>query len=87
MTYLEKAFMPRDLAFFYPFSTKLPLWQVSGDVLLILVISAAVIMNVKRWPYLFVGWFWYGIILLPVIGLIHVGIGKHQWLIVIVIFL
>jgi tetratricopeptide (TPR) repeat protein len=73
VTYLEKTFWPHDLAAFYPFSFQLPSWQVLGAVLLIIVISAAVIVSVKRLPYLFVGWLWYAIILLPVIGIIQSG--------------
>ena len=73
VNYILKTFMPRDLAIFYPFSDHLPIWQVSGAVLLIIVISAAVIVMAKRLPYLFVGWLWYAIILLPVIGIIPVG--------------
>jgi lipoprotein NlpI len=72
VTYLEKTFWPHDLAAFYPFSFQLPSWQVLGAVLLIIVISAAVIVSVKRLPYLFVGWLWYAITLLPVIGIIQI---------------
>ncbi len=75
VTYLGKTFWPYDLAVFYPFSDQLPVWQVLGAALLILIISAAVIVTVKRLPYLFVGWFWYAITLLPVIGIVQVG--KH----------
>ena len=73
MTYLEKTFWPHDLAVIYPFSEQLPLWQVAGATLLILVISAAVIVAVKRLPYLFTGWLWYFVTILPVIGIIQVG--------------
>lgn len=73
VTYLEKTFWPHDLAVFYPFSDQLPVWQVLGAALLILVISVAVIVAVKRLPYLFIGWLWYAITLLPVIGIIQVG--------------
>jgi tetratricopeptide (TPR) repeat protein len=73
MTYLEKTFWPHDMAIFYPFPEQLPLWQVLGTTLLIIVISAAVIVMVKRLPYLFVGWLWYAITLLPVIKIVQVG--------------
>jgi len=73
VTYLEKTFWPHDLAVFYPFSDKLPLWQVFGATLLILVISSAAIVAAKRLPYLFAGWLWYVTTLLPVIGIIQVG--------------
>ena len=73
MTYLEKTFVPNHMAVFYPFSFQLPPWQVWGSVFLILFISVVVIMSMRRLPYLFTGWFWYAITLLPVIGIIPVG--------------
>jgi tetratricopeptide (TPR) repeat protein len=73
VTYLEKTFWPHDLAVFYPFSDQLPLWQVFGATLLIFVISSAVIVMVRRLPYLFVGWLWYAITIAPVIGIIPSG--------------
>jgi tetratricopeptide (TPR) repeat protein len=73
ITYLEKTFMPSDLAVFYPYPAQIPLWQVLGATLLILVISALVIGAAKRLPYLFVGWLWYAITLLPVIGIVQSG--------------
>ncbi|MCX5848919.1 MAG: tetratricopeptide repeat protein [Deltaproteobacteria bacterium] len=73
VTYLEKTFWPHDLAVFYPFLGHFPFWQVLGSVLLILVISAAVIVMVKRLPYLFFGWLWFAATIFPVIGVIQVG--------------
>ena len=73
VTYLGKIFWPYDLVVFYPFSDQLPIWQVLGASLLIIVISIAVIVMAKRLPYFFVGWLWYAITLLPVIGIIQVG--------------
>jgi len=73
VTYLEKTFWPHNLAVIYPFVDPIPLWQVSGAVLLIIIISAAVITMAKKSPYLLTGWLWYVIILLPVIGIIQVN--------------
>jgi hypothetical protein len=70
--YLEKTFWPHNLAVFYPFSTQIPLWQITGASLLIIIISATVIIMAKRLPYLFVGWLWYLIIIFPVIGIIQI---------------
>ncbi len=52
MTYLEKIFWPHDLAVVYPFSDQLPFWQIMGTALLIIFISVAVIVMVKRLPCL-----------------------------------
>lgn len=73
VTYLGKIFWPQNLAVFYPFPDQCPAWQVGGAVFLILAISAAVIIALKRLPYLFVGWLWYATTLLPVIGIIQIG--------------
>jgi tetratricopeptide (TPR) repeat protein len=71
VTYLEKTFWPHDMAVFYPFPAHIPLWQILGATLLILVISVAVIVMAKRLPYLFVGWMWFTITILPVTGIIY----------------
>ncbi len=71
--YLEKTFWPHDLAVFYPFPGQIPLWQISGAILFIFIISAAVIVKAKQLPHLLAGWLWYAITLLPVIGIIQVG--------------
>jgi regulator of sirC expression with transglutaminase-like and TPR domain len=73
VTYLEKTFWPHDMAIFYPFSDQIPLWQVLGASLLIIVISVAVIVMVKRLPYLFTGWMWSAITIAPVIGIIQIS--------------
>jgi protein O-mannosyl-transferase len=73
VTYLGKTFWPHDLSVLYPFSDQIPIWQVWGAILLIFVISAAIIAAAKHLPYLFVGWVWYSITVLPVIGIIQVG--------------
>ncbi|MGA2781720.1 MAG: tetratricopeptide repeat protein [Smithella sp.] len=74
MTYLGRTFWPHDMAAFYPFPAQIPTWQVIGASLLILIITVTVIVMMKRLPYLFVGWMWYAIIILPVIGIIQVSV-------------
>jgi len=75
VTYLVKMFWPQDLAMFYPFPEQLPLWQVAGAAFLVILTSIVVIVMAESLPSLLVGWFWYVITLLPVIGIIQVG--KH----------
>jgi tetratricopeptide (TPR) repeat protein len=73
MTYLGKIFWPHDLAIFYPMPYPLSSWYVLGASLLIIIISIAVIVTFKSLPYLFVGWLWYIVTLLPVVGVIPFG--------------
>jgi protein O-mannosyl-transferase len=71
--YLGKTLWPHDLAVYYPIPDSFALWQVAGSLVLLLVISFAVLRAAGRLPYLLVGWFWFLITLLPVIGLLQVG--------------
>jgi len=74
VTYLQKIFWPHDLVIFYPFPEQLPVWHVLGAVVLIIAVSVAVIINVKRFPYLFTGWFWYAVTILPLLGITRIGV-------------
>ncbi len=73
ITYPVTLLWPYELTISYPFRFQIPLWQVGGAIVLILMISAIVLVMFKRFPYLFVGWFWYVITILPVIGIIQNG--------------
>jgi len=73
--YIGKMFWPVDLAIYYPFPTTMfPLWQIAGALLLLLVITAFVLYQWRRNPYLPTGWFWYLGTLFPVIGLVQGGL-------------
>ena len=74
VTYLGKTLWPHDLAVLYPISLSIPLWQAIGSLLLLLLISVATVWTGRRRPYLPVGWFWFLVTLVPVIGLIQVGL-------------
>ena len=78
VTYAWKTLWPTRLAVFYPHpNDTLATWQVVlAFVLLLAVTCAAIIWRDKR-PYLFTGWFWYLVMLVPVIGLVQVGEQGH----------
>lgn len=71
--YIGKTIWPQKLAIIYPFPLSIPLWEVIGSLLILLIISVASLRVWRRHPYLVVGWFWFLITLLPVIGLIKGG--------------
>ena len=74
VTYIQKMVWPGRLAVFYPHPfDKLPLWQVIISALLLLTVTIAVILLIRRRKFLAVGWFWYIGTLVPVIGLVQVG--------------
>lgn len=75
VAYIVKAVYPVKLAVFYPHpETTIPIWQIVVSVVLLVGISLAAIRSARRRPYFFVGWFWYVISLLPVIGIVQVGL-------------
>jgi len=70
--YIKKLFWPTDLAVFYPFSD-IPMWQFSIALLFIVGVTVFVCRYFRKYPYLFIGWFWYLGTMVPVIGIIQVG--------------
>ena len=72
--YLGLAAWPSDLAVLYPHPGHWGLATVIGAAVLLLAVSAGAIGNLGRRPYLAVGWFWFLGMLVPVLGLIQVGI-------------
>jgi len=75
LSYLSKMIWPSRLAILYPLSlNRLPLWQPLGAGLVLAVLSFLAIRLGRRHPYLPVGWFWYLGTLVPVIGVVQVGL-------------
>jgi protein O-mannosyl-transferase len=74
--YLEQMIWPAKLALLYPLAGSVPLGTLS--------LSAAVLAGITGWalwswrarPFLAVGWFWYVGMLVPVIGLVQVGMQR-----------
>ena len=71
--YLGKIFWPTRLAVFYPHPGYWPTGQVLLAGGLILVISALLFVQRRRYPFLLVGWLWYCGTLVPAIGLVQSG--------------
>lgn len=76
--YAWKTVWPTRLAVFYPHpNDSWPTWQVIFAIAALLAITCAAIVWRDKRPYLFTGWFWYLVMLVPVIGLIQVGEQGH----------
>jgi tetratricopeptide (TPR) repeat protein len=72
--YLWKFLIPVNLSSFYPHpGSRLSLSSVAGSGVVLSAISCCAIVNARRRPFLLVGWLWYLVSLLPMIGLIQVG--------------
>jgi Flp pilus assembly protein TadD len=73
VAYLGMLVWPVNLAVFYP-NVPVPIWQVGAAVAVLAVITWLAVRALPRYPYLAVGWFWYVVTLLPVIGIIQAGL-------------
>jgi protein O-mannosyl-transferase len=71
--YAANTFWPVDLAVFYPYPQSLPVWQVALASVILAGVFLLAWRQFKTQPYLAVGWLWYLVTLVPVIGLVQVG--------------
>jgi tetratricopeptide (TPR) repeat protein len=74
VSYIYRMIWPYKLAVLYPYPGIIAVWQVVGACLLLSCISFLVIWAAQRHPYFLVGWLWYLGTLVPVIGLVQVGV-------------
>jgi tetratricopeptide (TPR) repeat protein len=72
--YLGKICWPEGLAVFYPYPSAFPLWKVAAAGLFLAGVTGVVVRLARRRPYLSVGWFWFLGTLVPVIGIVQVGL-------------
>jgi len=73
--YVRDVFLPRHLAPIYPHPAGLiETWKVLIAAAILVAISALSIIGRKRAPYLLFGWLWFLGAMVPMIGLIQVGV-------------
>jgi Flp pilus assembly protein TadD len=78
LIYIWQTLWPIRLAAFYPHpNDTLTFWEVTLATGLLVAITITVIVFRNKWPYLFTGWLWYLVMLLPVIGVVQVGEQGH----------
>jgi len=72
--YIEKMFWPKSLAIIYPFRQSVPTIAIIGSVALLIGLTFFALRYAKRAPYAAVGWLWFAGTLVPVIGVVQVGV-------------
>jgi protein O-mannosyl-transferase len=75
--YLVQMVYPAGLAAFYPFPSHASTREAAMAGILLLVISAIAWGERRTRPWLLMGWLWYLVMLLPVLGLVQVGGQAH----------
>jgi tetratricopeptide (TPR) repeat protein len=73
VSYLWKTVWPVGLAVFYPLPRVISFWQAMLAAALLLGLTWFVFSLAKRYHYLVVGWLWFLVTLVPVIGIVQVG--------------
>jgi tetratricopeptide (TPR) repeat protein len=78
LVYLGQMVWPARLAAFYPYPRHgLPAWEVALAGTLLAGLSAVAWAQRRKQPWIVVGWLWYMVMLLPVLGIIQVGGQAH----------
>jgi len=71
--YMAKMVLPHNLTAVYPYPASIPLWQIVGSCLLMVLLTFLIIKQSAKHPYLTIGWLWFLGTLIPVIGIIKIG--------------
>jgi hypothetical protein len=72
--YTVMFFYPVNLGLVYEYQREIPAWQIAGAILLLALTSFYSIWKIRGQKYVFTGWFWFLGTLIPVIGLLQVGL-------------
>ena len=72
--YLDKLVWPADLAVIYPVNLSVAWLPTIGAAALLAGITGLALLAARRHPYLLAGWLWYCGMLVPVSGLVQVGL-------------
>lgn len=74
LAYIGKIFWPGNLAVLYTFpGPTYPVWRPLTASIFLIILTAVALHHYSRKSWIFTGWFWYIITLIPVIGIIQVG--------------
>jgi tetratricopeptide (TPR) repeat protein len=73
VTYIHNMFWPSSLSVFYPHPGTVSHWQATLAGFLLLLVTALSLRQAGSSPWFAVGWLWYLITLVPVIGIVQVG--------------
>jgi len=73
VSYMGKMLRPVDLSIVYPYFTNIPLLYAAGAGMLLAALTVLFFRKRITYPYLWAGWLWYLVTLLPAVGIIKSG--------------
>jgi Flp pilus assembly protein TadD len=77
LTYLWQTIWPDNLVAFYPYSATPAIAQALVGAVVLIAITALCVRLRRDRPYLLVGWLWFVVMLVPVIGVVQVSTQAH----------
>jgi tetratricopeptide (TPR) repeat protein len=76
--YVRQMFWPVDLIPFYVHpENRLETWRLAMAIVFLTAVTGIAFIRRRQNPYLIVGWLWYLVMLVPVIGIVQVGLQGH----------
>ena len=72
--YIGDMIWPHGLTVFYPYPRMVPAWESIGALFFLICVSVLAIRLIQRAPYFIIGWLWFLGTLVPVLGLVQVGL-------------
>jgi protein O-mannosyl-transferase len=72
--YLRLTVWPSPLSVIYPLGSAIPIWTTAAAAAGLALVTLAVAWAGRARPYALTGWFWYLGTLVPVIGIVQVGV-------------
>ena len=72
--YIRKAFWPSNLALYYPHPGRSLHWWQVGAAIVALTVITVLAAKARKYRYLIVGWLWFLIMLVPMIGLVQADV-------------
>jgi protein O-mannosyl-transferase len=73
VSYMGKMIWPVNLSIVYPYFTRIPLPYIASAGTLLVVLTILFFRKRRPYPYLWAGWLWYMVTLLPAVGIIKSG--------------
>ncbi len=72
--YVTKTLWPTRLSIMYPYPTRISSSLAIACAVIVIAITATAFFYRRSLPWLFVGWLWFVVTLVPVIGIVQVGL-------------
>jgi Flp pilus assembly protein TadD len=78
LTYIWQMLWPAHLAVFYPHpENRLLLWEIILAIMFLIGMTAAAFILRRTRPYILTGWMWYVVMVVPVLGVLQIGMQGH----------